>query len=874
MERTSSRRDKENRKNHKGSKRISVIGFVMGIVFFSVFSIVHADLPWCSDECPWGGGQCMCQSTMQGAVCDLIHCIDINNDGCTEWDWNNPTRCPYDCEQTGDFYAECTYAPSPCIDICEIGESECVGPYDAYLGTKQSKYHVCVDIDNDGCGEWDVEVIDCSSTWCEQTGSTAGCYYEAEPECQDECVMPQMKCIYVGGNDYRDPCGQYDNDGCLEWASSSCGGECLTYDMDYCPFGCKEPQSLHAVCNIKPEECVSTCRDGESVCGGSGYDIFSCAYNSVDNCWQYYDDIGNAYDVTHCDWGCLNLGNGTAECLGSIRRYDANSSISLTASNDNPSGIVVWGQYIYVTNDDTSVYRYYLNGSYKDVVFTLPGGVQAHGIETDGRYFWIADFAGDKIYEYFFQNRSSTGNTFEQEGIAGYGGLALYGDNLYLIEYVNPLLNASGNIWEFSTTMKNYTENKYYVGDILTWPMGLTTDGEYWYIIERCDPASFCQPQNLSRNGVYRFDMNFDFVDYFIHIDDGAIGRLDYYKNQLYLTFNAGWWGAESLIHHIEIFDIFETYEFNKCLPNSKKCSDASLIGEKKIRPYLMYCGDEDGDGYYEWPEMTGTGIAEYCEYGCWFNESIGDVECRSDYYYETCEDIDWECIPETKGCKNGWQWECEENPTGSNCYTEIRKVLCDNGCNAEGTACKACGDECDNGESKCFPNGIGGIDYETQQSIWYGIPMVVNCTYDWNQKCWRYTVKEMERCPYSCYDQFNTTSNLTKGFCWTAEEIEREYWLLNYTSSLKSVRADIATYLTMIFPTKTYQYLFSISFSLIIAGYAGYRGKSMKIGAFLLLGFTLLFSLGGWLPIEITVFLAVGCGFWAMQKLFLKRGD
>ena len=51
------------------------------------------------------------------------------------------------------------------------------------------------------------------------------------------------------------------------------------------------------------------------MCGGDGYDIFTCSYNDVDGCWEYFDEIGNAYDVLHCEFGCEEEIEGHAGCL-------------------------------------------------------------------------------------------------------------------------------------------------------------------------------------------------------------------------------------------------------------------------------------------------------------------------------------------------------------------------------------------------------------------------------------------------------------------------------------------------------------------------------------------------------------------------------
>jgi len=842
-----------------------MIGFAMVIVLFSIFSIqVYADTAWCVDECPWLAGQCMCYSDKYlGVVCDLIGCADIDNDGCFEWDWNNPIRCPYLCEQTGDFYAECTYKPSPCMDECEIGESQCVGAYDAYLGTKQSKWRMCWDFDDDGCGEWDVEVIDCSPVWCVQEGFTAGCYLEGgkggEPVCEDECVIPQMKCTHVGGNDYRNPCGQYDDDTCLDWASSACGIDCLTLDMEWCPYGCKEPQPLHAVCDIKPEECSSTCKEGETICGGAGKDIFACAYNSDDNCWQYYDSIGNAYNVTHCKWGCENTGSGYAKCkdepvIGVPTESTPNGTAMLiyhfedvTGSYTNSSGEIDLS--LYVNNVGLSPPG---TSKFGDYSMNMTGTSTTRHLESE---YKIAAFE-QGTFEIWVKNENAT-----------------FGDSDIQLFY--------HNLW---TTPSAYILFEIHNGDTLLFGMKNQTSATAWAL-----DFPLTDEYTMSIGEWYKISVSWGALGakLYINHEEVAANRehtWTYYVPDAYSKFRIP--GPNDF--HQVFFDEVVLYNYQKwygtsrimeCRPNSTKCSDVMEIDGNQIRPYLYRCGDQNNDTFYEWPTMSymrGDGLpsVETCEYGCWFNESIGEVECRNDYQYETCEDIDWECIPGTKRCHNGWIEECTENPADSNCYVWYRTTFCDNGCNDEGTACKACGDECKNGESKCFPNGFGGVDYETQQSVWYSVPIVANCTYDYNQKCWRYNVKEMERCPYGCYDQFNTTSNLTQAFCWTASRIEEDYWLLNYTASLKTVRADIATYLTMIFPTLGMKYMFSMAFTLIVAGYTGYRAKSLKIGAFILVLILLLASMTGWLPIELTIFIALGCGFWIMQKLFLHRGD
>ena len=62
-----------------------------------------------------------------------------------------------------------------------------------------------------------------------------------------------------------------------------------------------------------------------------------------------------------------------------------------------PHGVTVYGEFIWVT-DGNDVYKYGLDGTYTGESWSTPAG-NANAIDTDGNYFWIADYFS-YVYKY------------------------------------------------------------------------------------------------------------------------------------------------------------------------------------------------------------------------------------------------------------------------------------------------------------------------------------------------------------------------------------------------------------------------------------------------------------------------------------------
>lgn len=839
-------------------KRRIGIGILIGLSL--ALSFVSADTPWCNDEpqCPFiYASVCDCMSTQTGTECFLIPCGDINNDGCYELDYNNKYRCPYECEQTGTYTAECTYAPSPCQSECEIGQSECVGapPSYEYQGHSVRK---CVDDDFDGCGEWAESLESCYPFGCLQSGLTADCkFVEPSPRCEDTCLTGQMKCVYIAGQSYRDTCGNYDDDSCKEFYSEANPGM-LGIGMEFCPFGCEEPQSKHAVCKIEPEVCQSTCKDGNKMCGGDGSDIFTCAYNSKDACWQYFDQNGNAFDVQHCEWGCEESLKGNATCLFESTGFNLEFSTSLYSGI---RGIFKHGEYFYLGDGtNQNVYRFYSNSSFRDIYFTSNTS-RAGYIDTDGKYIWISDVVDDIVSKYFFN-----GTWVQNVSIPGFGmaGIEIDGDYVYLHEDTNQ---------EIAVLFKNGTEyNRIYYNyeDLNIDVPGMAKHGDYFWIGRRTAGT----PGSLE--GIYKFyydGFTLDFVDsylsawYFQGIDYSSTIPGTTGENKLYFSREI----TSPSFHHFYSFSEEIMIEQNKCRPGSKKCMGEMYVGGRWIRPYLIYCSDLDGDGYYEYPESledggSTTGIS--CIFGCHYNNTIGDIECRANAPVN-CTDKEWKCIPGRVKCDNSWTWICEDT-YNDNCYAWRQQTYCLNGC--LGSNCKSCENECSYGESKCFNEGWGGVDPDTLQSVGFNTPVVMNCSYDANMGCYLWDLQQMERCVYGCYNTFNYSTNRTSGICRTRENID-QYHLGNFSNSIQGAITLVTGIFQIAMPDDGTKYItFSLA-SVFIVGLVVVKSKSVKLGLFVFALFLLFGGLIGWIPIWITILMGIGSGLFLMRKFFFK-GD
>jgi len=100
-----------------------------------------------------------------------------------------------------------------CSDECSQGATRCINSW-----YRES----CGDYDSDSCFEWG------NQTYCEYGCSSGQC--NSTPACTDECSYSgQTRC----NGDYKETCGNFDPDSCLEWDSTYCSdgcqdGECRT----------------------------------------------------------------------------------------------------------------------------------------------------------------------------------------------------------------------------------------------------------------------------------------------------------------------------------------------------------------------------------------------------------------------------------------------------------------------------------------------------------------------------------------------------------------------------------------------------------------------------------------------------------------------
>jgi hypothetical protein len=114
----------------------------------------------------------------------------------------------------------------------------------------------------------------CSEGSCDSTQEVRvienceyGCSYGQcdEEECVNECALGQIRC----SGDYAQTCGNYDEDSCLEWPSSTSGD-----GNEYCPYGCENGE-----CKV---ECYI-----DSDCGTDGWTGEPyCLYNDVYQYWR------------------------------------------------------------------------------------------------------------------------------------------------------------------------------------------------------------------------------------------------------------------------------------------------------------------------------------------------------------------------------------------------------------------------------------------------------------------------------------------------------------------------------------------------------------------------------------------------------------
>jgi hypothetical protein len=134
----------------------------------------------------------------------------------------------------------------------------------------ENGYIVCGEWDNDGCLEWG-PVNHCESY---QTCDTGVC----GPVCTDECGPAGLIRCAVPAQDAIEICSNYDADPCLEWGGlTSCGGQAC----------------VNGSCG---QGCVNTCdRQGKMICDGDSFR--TCGDANGDSCLEWSGK-------TKCDQGC------------------------------------------------------------------------------------------------------------------------------------------------------------------------------------------------------------------------------------------------------------------------------------------------------------------------------------------------------------------------------------------------------------------------------------------------------------------------------------------------------------------------------------------------------------------------------------------
>jgi len=830
------------------NKMIFILGFMFMIPI--MFDVAAAFGCTNSPSCPSNHASiCSCQSTNTGTDCYIVYCSDTNLDGCYELDYNNKVKCPHECEMTGTYTAECKYEPKPCQDECIASGTYCVGEWVDVQGHTKN-IESCQDTNGDGCLE--IKSITPCSLFCTPNGGSSYCEYQQPPAtCTDTCQVGQSRCFFAGQNEYKETCGNYDGDACLEYPSQTVPqGTLPTVGTAFCPFGCDEPQQDHAVCMIEPQKAKSTCSQGDTHCSGEGSYFLTCQYNPSKDYWDYYDENGNAYNVTNCGDNnvCIEPSTNKAYCQSitgsfvsiwdTFKNQNTTAQFPVTITSD---GTYFW-IYDFITYNGCTIDKYFINGtyiscfnttgsltspteyfngnlysldfvgmnvnayndagSYIGVLFNLvPSNNQSMDLTTNGVYFWVLDY-NQQIYKYLF--------------------------NGTLVDTYNINIKPRTNGVGFGI--------KYY-------------DGYLWIAVENTQ---------TNTHKIYKFTtegtntgIEFETATYNTYPSD-----IEFVNGLAYVV--------DAQYHQVYVYDLLGKIRHDACVKDSKKCSGDMYVNGRWIRPYLTYCGDWNNDTYMEWATTENGGQAYSCQYGCELNTTINDFTCRNNPP-ANCTSKEWKCVPDTAQCKNGWMEYCKA-PYNDNCYTWVDQFACANGCSENG-GCKSCTDQCSPTESKCFNIG----DQFNYQSL--SVPLIANCSYDANQECWVWSKTDIERCSFGCYENFSYDTNLSNAYCHTNETMEN-YLVPEFTGSVRDAMNEFGSLLGIAMPTDTIKYVFSFSAILIITGLVSWKSKGIKIGVLTFIVLTLFGSLTGWLPVWLTPVYVIIIGLYLMQKFWLNKGE
>ena len=289
----------------------------------------------------------------------VVECGDFDADGCFEW--GNGTACGAGLVCSGGFCA------TTCQNECTVsGAVKCEG----------NNVVTCGDANNDGCLEWGSASpcgagLVCSSGFCAAT-------------CESECTTEGAKKCEANG---VTTCGDYNNDGCLEWGSAiicegntvcssgvcqdTCQNECTValavkcdgngvstcgdYNLDGCmEWGTAVACGGDLVCSngVCTETCQSECTVADAKkCDGNG--VTTCKDYNDDGCLEWGSPeacedgttCSSGTCVTNCTDACV--GDGSKACVaGTTKQFHV-------CGDYNDDGCLEWGSD--VACDDTMV---------------------------------------------------------------------------------------------------------------------------------------------------------------------------------------------------------------------------------------------------------------------------------------------------------------------------------------------------------------------------------------------------------------------------------------------------------------------------------------------------------------------------------------
>lgn len=274
-------------------------------------------LPDCDDECDVGEVVCRNEG--------VASCGNFDRDRCLELGPVTPCRDDERCDD-----GRCVPAVQPCEDGCdEEGARVCTAD-----GTG---YRSCGRYDADPCLELS-SPVDCGAdSRCE-----AG---RCQPTCEDECSPGARRCSAEAS---FSACGNFDDDGCLEWgAGHDCGGG------QRCDDG---------LCVPVEQPCSDGCdEEGALACVPDGGRL-TCANSDADPCLEWSPAAPCGEGQRCQDGGCVSACNDECEpgqtvCQGqSVRTcgdFDDDPCLELSPGDPCDEGLsCVDGECVLVCADD------------------------------------------------------------------------------------------------------------------------------------------------------------------------------------------------------------------------------------------------------------------------------------------------------------------------------------------------------------------------------------------------------------------------------------------------------------------------------------------------------------------------------------------